>query len=114
MFYQQFLPDGAIHINLGEPWRRRGAVRFDYLGEHCKRRVPQYMEEQMAEGAPYIRALYYWPSSGQKYMEWDRLVDLVSEARRLAVSGFDIPVPIGANLSPVAHVMKAFYYLTED
>merc|ERR1712190_526043 len=67
----------------------------------------------MAEGSPYIKALYYWPGSDPPTMV-NRIAGLVSEAKTLALSGFDIPVPVGANLSPIAQVMKAFYHLTED
>lgn len=102
MMYQQFLPDGSVHVNLG-----------NLMGTP----VPQFWEEHMAEGAPYIRALYYWPTfnnSTPNAREADRVVALVSEARRLVASGFKIPVPVGANLSPLAQVTKAYLFLTQD
>lgn len=93
--YQTFLPDGAVHINLGEPgWANQG-----------------YMEEYMAEGAPYLRALYY-PRRTLEGPEIEKkvMVGLLKKARQLLQSGLHRPPPVGSNLSPVGKVFKAYCY----
>lgn len=100
MFYQSFLRDGSVHINLGEGGRTH---------------VPWYMEEYLAEASPYIRALYYWPGASDAGMiDVRRLSSLVLEASQLIEQDFAVPVPVGANLSPLAQVMKAYMHLTLD
>merc|ERR1719454_2151277 len=44
--YQIFLADGSVHVNLG-------AVQIN------QQAFPLFMEQQLANGAPYIRAIYY-------------------------------------------------------
>merc|ERR1719221_52888 len=98
MMYQHFLPDGAVHINLGE-----------------NPQVPRrFMEEYMAEGAPYIRALYYWPGKKSGGYDEDRIMDLILEAKKLILGNFMIPVPVNTNLSPVLRLIKVFEYLTVE
>jgi len=103
MMYQQFLPDGAVHINLGL--------------NRKKPLPPQFWEEYMAEGTPYIKALYYWPKASiNKHVAYDveSIMELVTEAKELGNNGFKIPVPVGSNLSPTSSLWKAYVHLTQD
>mmetsp|Transcript_59968 Transcript_59968/g.151909 ORF Transcript_59968/g.151909 Transcript_59968/m.151909 type:complete len:159 (-) Transcript_59968:77-553(-) len=70
------------------------------------------MEEYMAEGAPYLRALYYPKRKGGKVpnLEVSTLVKLLEEARRLLQQGLEGPVSVGSNLSPVGKLFKAYCY----
>merc|ERR1712151_1442003 len=90
--YQTFLPDGAVHINMGD-------------GDGS------YMEEYMAEGSPYLRALYY-PRRLKKsgLFELTNMQELLRRARELLNKGFTKPVPINENLSPIGRVYKALAY----
>lgn len=105
MMYQQFLRDGSVHINLGEDVTKKVDAG-----------VPQYMEEYMAEGAPYIKALYHYPHGCGKFVcpVADNIIELVQEAKQLITDRFEIPVPVGANISPVGKVTQAYFYLTQD
>lgn len=95
MMYQPFLRDGAVHINTGIPsWVGQG-----------------YMEEYLAEGSPHVRALYYPRRTGRPLFEDDVFVELLQKARKLLQAGMQQPEPVGANLSPVGKVFKAFAYL---
>jgi len=101
--YQHFLPDGAVHINLGG----------GHLQNHGENQG--FMEEYMAEGAPYLRALYY-PRVVTREEREDPitvpgLVGLLEKAKEVLRRGFSGPTPVGANLSPVGKVFKAYCYL---
>merc|ERR1719335_314417 len=97
MMYQHFMRDGTVHINLGEkPWTP------------AEKEIPKYMEEYMAEGAPYFKALYHWSTNGEKSVVED-LMRLVVQAKELIHERFALPVPVGGNLSPVMRLMKALY-----
>mmetsp|Transcript_26861 Transcript_26861/g.58398 ORF Transcript_26861/g.58398 Transcript_26861/m.58398 type:complete len:929 (-) Transcript_26861:17-2803(-) len=93
MMYQTFLPDGAVHINLGT------------TEGYCQR---NYMEEYMAEGSPYIHAMYYAWRTGDMVPEI--VADLTNKAINLLKSNPPLPVPINVNLSPVGLVFKAFMW----
>eukprot|EP00053_Salpingoeca_punica_P017501 m.168789 g.168789 ORF g.168789 m.168789 type:complete len:562 (-) comp17224_c0_seq10:643-2328(-) len=83
-----FLPEGAIVINLGE----------------CKDQIvpaigiPLFMEQYMAEGAPYQRALYYDSVTRCQGLEKSKIEALIMKAYKMR--GFETPVPAGSNLSP--------------
>lgn len=111
IMYQHFLPDGAVVINMGED---------PALPRH-------FMEEYMTEGAPYIRALYYWPvgSHGPIYAQENvegacksyngtQIENLILEATQLVRTGFQMPVPVNVNLSPVTRVLKVYEFLTQN
>merc|ERR1712194_297214 len=72
---------------------------------YCPR---NFMEEYMAEGAPYFRALYDLSPGGDAQPV--PLLNLVLEAKKLLDEGFPRPVPVGANLSPVGLVFKAYMW----
>lgn len=91
--YQTLLPDGAVHINLGAP-------------AGCPR---GYMEEYMAEGAPYLRALYYTNPGG--LIDPGMFLSVVRQAKEILTRGLSMPVPIGTNLSPVGQVYKAYVWM---
>jgi len=93
--YQTFLPDGAVHVNLGDVSSGQG-----------------YMEEYMAEGSPYFRALYYKrrrPS--EPFLDRISLHALLNEARGLLEHPLEGTTPISSNLSPVGKVFKAYCHL---
>jgi len=95
--YQNFLPDGAIHINMG--------CSFD--------RSYGFMEEYMAEGAPYFRALYYpWRAENAPLFDKGVMVSLLEQARIILNAGPStyLPVPVNKNLSPLGKVYKAYAY----
>jgi len=101
--YQTFLPDGAIHINLGM------GKNSDADGKR-----PAYMEEHMAEGAPHIRALHYRrPLDSRVNFDMPTLVQLLGKARQL-LSGNSGPALVSDNLSPNAMVFKAYCYLAHE
>lgn len=98
MMYQAFLPDGAVHVNLG-----------------INKAMDQgFMEEYVAEGSPHLKALYY-PRRGLSSpgLEVRALKKLILKAGELLRQGWSVdkPTPIGANLSPVGQVYKAYTWL---
>jgi len=91
--YQTFLPDGAVHLALGEN-------REDTQG---------FMEEYMTEGAPYLKALYYPRiQPHERFPEATVMKGLLIRAKDMLVEGLDGPVPVNNNLSPVGKVWKAY------
>jgi len=93
--YQTFLPDGAVHINMGSSTGRMFG----------------FMEEYMAEGSSYFSALYYpWRAEHAPLFTLPVMVDLLREARALLEQGPQRRVPVNANLSPLGKVYKAYAY----
>lgn len=95
MMYQQFLPEGSVVVNLGS-WDGRAKTKI-------------FMDEYMAEGAPYLRAIY---AVSDRSVNAEQVAGLAVHAKNLVRSGFQIPVEPGLNLSPNAAVMKAYAHLT--
>tara|TARA_B100000963_G_scaffold359556_1_gene387202 strand:- start:95 stop:1750 length:1656 start_codon:yes stop_codon:yes gene_type:complete len=98
MLYKTFLQNGAIDVNLGE------------LGT-----FPNYMDEYIVEGSPYLKALYYRPQGGAKHLDPDKIAELLLQGGQLLA---DDPagvrrMPIGANLSPAALMWKAYGYWSQ-
>lgn len=108
--YQTFLPDNAVNINMGEG--------------HGGHFFPSFMEEYMGEGSPYIRSLYFDPryKFTHDHDNYDRnqdttqdppmhgylhIVHLLFQAKRILDENL-IPAPVGANLSPIGQVYKAY------
>ena len=113
MMYQTFLPDGAIHVNLGNcalnifqtsVW---GALLSLIYPDYSKI-SPGYMDQCMVASTPYHRALYYpiADACGSDGMTRDGLVSLMIEASVIYDSEFEIPVPRGINLSPDGLVVQ--------
>merc|ERR1712194_267209 len=72
---------------------------------------PLFMEQYMAEGSPYLRALYYNSTKRLCGLDRSEVMALLQEAVQIARSGFSIPVPRGANLSPEG---RLFQQLCDD
>jgi len=103
--YQTFLPDGAVHVNLGQ---------LITGGDFClKCKVMQgFMEEYMAEGAPYLKVLFHPQYKTNARVTRETLTPLIQEAGWLLRLGIPArPPAIGAKLSPVTRVFKAYSYL---
>merc|ERR1711862_522354 len=92
--YQTFLRDGAVHVNLGFVERER------------QKPFPLFMEQYMAEGAPYLRALYYNSAKRICGLHRVEVVTLLEQAVNLWQGGFAIPAPRGANLSPEGRLFQ--------
>ena len=107
MMYQPFLPDGAVHVNLGSctpfPYQTRPLAMLSYdTGP-----VPGYMEQSMVSATPYHRALYYPLGEICAGLRRGRLGELLREAAALVRGGFPIPVPAGANLAADGRIVQA-------
>ncbi|CAF1283341.1 unnamed protein product [Rotaria sordida] len=90
--YQTFLSDGSVVINVGGliPLRSEDQ-NITYTG---------YMEQYMASGAPYLKALYYPINERPKGIKREELVKLIRKAAKLIMNGFSIPVNPIENLAP--------------
>jgi hypothetical protein len=112
MMYQTFLPDGAVHVNLGNcalynfqtsVW---GAL-LSLIYPNYSKASPGYMDQCMVASTPYHRALYYPIAEAcGGGMTRDGLVSLMNEASMIYDSEFEIPVPRGINLSPDGLVVQ--------
>mmetsp|Transcript_52942 Transcript_52942/g.115805 ORF Transcript_52942/g.115805 Transcript_52942/m.115805 type:complete len:479 (+) Transcript_52942:718-2154(+) len=93
--YQAWLPDGAIHINLGDTKVDQG-----------------FMEEYVAEGCPHLKTLYYTrrKKDGPGLL-LSIMQPLLLKAGELLKQGYTGPAPINHNLSPVGQVWKAYTWL---
>ena len=107
---QPFLPDGAIHINLGAceryPYQNNLFARL-FRSEAYTTPIPSYMEQALVAATPYHRALYYPLDELCNGLTTPRLRTLLKEAARLHDSAFPIPVPKGVNLAPTGRVVQA-------
>ena len=90
-FYQTFLPDGSVTINLG------------MLGKYEHRgKIPWYasfLEQYVAAGTPYIKGLYYPINERFKGIKKNEVAKLIEKAGQLILSGFSIPVNPRDNLA---------------
>jgi hypothetical protein len=111
MMYQPFLPDGAIHVNLGSCalfpfqvslWGRLMSLIYPGYSKPS----PGFMEQAMVASTPYHRALYYPIAEVCAGLTRERLRSLIAHAAALYDSGFEIPVPRGVNLSPDGFVAQ--------
>ena len=93
MMYQQFLRDGSVVVNLGG---NKG-----------------YMDEFIAEGASYLRALYARMPLHDALHGGVVVRELAMQARDLVFKGggFAMPTPCGLNLSPTATMLKTYAHL---
>lgn len=98
-FYQLFLRDGSVHVNLGMvPTHLFMGMRQTFF--------PFFMETYLAEGAPYIRALYYSSANRLCGLAENQVMVLLRKAVALQREGFSVPTPPGVNLSPEGKVFK--------
>jgi len=108
--YVPLLPDGSVHMNLGD---RRSSVLAEpcvHANEHpSPDHFISFIEENWAEGVPYVRALYYDPLRQKPAdLQQPEVTSLIRHAVSLVQSGFALPVAPGANLSPVARVFTEY------
>jgi len=98
MMLHPFMSEGSVVINLGEC---RNHVNEKYPTPKVKH--PLFMEQYIAEGTPYQRALYFSSKSicnrGYNKHELMQLIETSRTGR-----GFKIPVPQFSNLSPEGRV----------
>ena len=99
MLLHPFMAEGSFVLNLGEC---KNHVNF----ERCptpKVKHPLFMDQYVAEGTPYQRALYFSSKSicngGYNKHELMQLIEI----SRTSI-GFKIPVPQFSNLSPEGRV----------
>lgn len=96
--YQQFMPDGSVVINLG----------------HLYRGYP-FMDEFMAEGTSYLRAMYArLPGDYQTPSRPHHIALLAAKARQYILNngGFRTDfAPAGINLSPITSLLKTYIHL---
>merc|ERR1712187_88781 len=84
--YAPFMPDGSVHVNLGDRQSMPGA-------EAPKtNRYVSFLEEVWVEGVPYMRALHYDPKL-QRDIAFDKsaALALFKQASEVAQKGFQIP-----------------------
>jgi hypothetical protein len=106
---QPFLPDGAVHINLGSCTRapyQESVVSLLFYSSAFRDPVPGYMDQPIVGSTPYHRALYYPIDEICNGLTVRRLGLLLDEAVRLYDSHFSIPVPRGINLAPSGLVVQ--------
>ncbi|CAF2806442.1 unnamed protein product [Rotaria sp. Silwood2] len=89
--YQSFVPDGSVVINVG------GLISSTPQDQNIT--YTAYMEQYMASGAPYLKALYYPINERPKGIKREELVKLIREAAKLIMNGFSIPVNPTDNLA---------------
>eukprot|EP00747_Dinoflagellata_sp_TGD_P044342 gnl/TRDRNA2_/TRDRNA2_143213_c1_seq4.p1 gnl/TRDRNA2_/TRDRNA2_143213_c1~~gnl/TRDRNA2_/TRDRNA2_143213_c1_seq4.p1 ORF type:complete len:305 (+),score=32.21 gnl/TRDRNA2_/TRDRNA2_143213_c1_seq4:62-916(+) len=106
LMYQQLLQDGSVVVNLG-------------AGDAESGKLINFGDEYMAEGAPYLRALYALRKTpkragrtGYTKAEGKHVAELALFAKKLIQDGFSIPTEPGSNLSPHAAVVKAYAHLS--
>ncbi|CAF5145716.1 unnamed protein product, partial [Rotaria sp. Silwood1] len=90
--YQSFVPDGSVVINAG------GLIPL--RAEDRNITYTSFMEQYMASGAPYLKALYYPINDRPKGIKRQQLVKLIREAAKLIMNGFSMPVNPRDNLAP--------------
>eukprot|EP00746_Dinoflagellata_sp_MGD_P130343 gnl/MRDRNA2_/MRDRNA2_64288_c0_seq1.p1 gnl/MRDRNA2_/MRDRNA2_64288_c0~~gnl/MRDRNA2_/MRDRNA2_64288_c0_seq1.p1 ORF type:complete len:662 (+),score=77.30 gnl/MRDRNA2_/MRDRNA2_64288_c0_seq1:91-2076(+) len=90
-FYIIFLHDGSVHVNLG---------RMNYEPRHppTKYVYVNFMEENLAETASYVRTFYYDTNLRLCGVMKPDLMNLLQRAVNFYRAGFPIPVPPGENL----------------
>jgi hypothetical protein len=107
---QPYLPDGAVHINLGAcsvfPYQEQWYAKLLYPSTFADG-IPGYMEQSIVASCPYNRALYY-PldricSAG---LEEERLSVILKEAYTVYTDLFPIPLPRGVNLAPSGMIVQ--------
>jgi len=84
--YQTFLSDGSVHINLG-------AI-------HSRWNFTSFMEQYMAAGTPYIKAIYYPIQQRTQGIQKEIVIQLIEQALQLIQQDFHIPVEPNFNLAP--------------
>ncbi len=112
MLYQPFLPDGAVHVNLGacSLWPYQSSVwgtLLSHVYAGYADPIPGYMEQSMVASTPYHRALYYPLQEVCGGLQRERLHSLITDAARIYKSQFAIPVPRGINLAPDGRVVQS-------
>ncbi|CAF1324267.1 unnamed protein product [Rotaria sp. Silwood1] len=90
--YQTFLPDGSVVINVG------GLIPL--AAEDQNITYTAFMEQYMASGATYLKALYYPINERPKGIKRQELVKLIRQAAKLIMNGFSMPVNPRDNLAP--------------
>ncbi|CAF3059251.1 unnamed protein product [Rotaria sp. Silwood2] len=89
--YQSLVPDGSVVINVG------GLIPLTPKDHNIT--YTSHMEQYMASGAPYLKALYYPINERPKGIKQEVLVKLIREAAKLIMNGFSIPVNPTENLA---------------
>ena len=106
---QPFLPDGAIHINLGSCRRhpyQEGLYGRLFFPSAYTDPAPGYMDQPIVGSTPYHRALYYPLHALCDGLSLQHLTALLSQAVQLHDSRFPIPVPRGLNLAPTGRLVQ--------
>ena len=105
---QPFMPDGAVHINLGacRHFTFTESVYYGVFYPGYRDPLPGYMEQSMAVSTPYHRALYYPLDEVCKGLTVRRLHALIQQAVALIDDSFPIPVPRGTNLAPSGRLLQ--------
>ena len=111
MIMQPFLPDGAVHINLGSCslfsyQTSVTALFYRAWYPSWSDPLPGYMEQTIVASTPYHRALYYPLDEICGGLKAGRLGALLQEALGLVQAGFPIPVPKGLNLAPTGLIVQ--------
>ena len=112
MMYQPFLPDGAVHVNLGACTRYQyqttvwAAILSLYYPGYTDP-IQGYMEQSMVASTSYQRALYYPANEICGGLTRVRLLFLLQQAEAIYASNFSIPVARGVNLSPEGRIVQA-------
>ena len=104
--YVPFLPDGSVAVSVGQVrCRQAGAGKFECLSV-------SHMEQYLAGGCPYLRAIYYPRAERVRGVKEAGLRALVEEAAALIRSDFAIPADSGeagsgeANLAGDARLFR--------
>ena len=112
MVNQPFLPDGAVHINLGacSPFAYQTSVTalfYRVWYPSWSDPLPGYKEQTIVASTPYHRALYYPLGEIFGGLKPWRLGVLLGEALGLVRASFPIPIRKGVNLAPDGLVVQA-------
>lgn len=90
-FYQTFLPDGSVTINLGGVTTMRERNRtINYT---------TFMEQYLTSGSPYLKGLFYPINERITGIKREQVVQLIYTAARMIKDGFHIPVKPKDNLA---------------
>ena len=90
-FYQTFLSDGSVTINLGGV----GTMKEGNRSIH----YTKFMEQYITSGTPYLKGLFYPINERTAGIKKQRMMELIYNASKLIMDGFHIPVNPRENLA---------------
>ncbi|CAG9466192.1 unnamed protein product [Pedinophyceae sp. YPF-701] len=95
-----YMREGSVLVNVGE------------IRSRLNNRFPSFIEQYIAEGTPYQRALYYPSNKRMHGIKGEEISKLLLQAKGIVEQGFKVPVPPLENLSVEGKIFSL--YCTEN